>query len=514
MNIINMSFYERFRELANNDETCDKSMIVIADYDRRKFFSYSFKEVFARVCELEFSKNKIKYLNNCKVNIDDYIFVIRCIIENQNLAISNSLFLDEDIKNISLKLKDEGYFYLFSSGTTNRKVIELNYDDLLKTTYQNYTKDSSIGTFWSSTSLSAISGITSSICYPIITGNTSISVDASEIIKYTSLDRFIDFFKVNTITVGNGFLVESTFLKVDNCESLKKINFAGSFFTLAEMNMIKKVFGEKITLGLVYGQTESYGRMTYMEENNFVPMYIDLSKIKCSELNLYTNEYVVENISTMYSHFNLIEIINCGYLSNDNIKISERISIRTKINDTEFDMPFGYIYCNGRKTGDYGFILNNRLYVLGRTKNMIRIINEKKEVTGILHMDLIQSFFIDKMGMFLHLYLEENKIKVKACSGCYAKILKSKSGKTKYKKNDIRKIMEVKEKTYEFIKHIEWLNNIRIEFEYGNVYLTKELGKYISPEALINMNRILESANKYEAINGELVEKKEKNKRR
>lgn len=498
----NSILYERLKELACNFNTKDKIMLILYDFNEKSFIGYSFRTIYDRINSLNFEKTQMKYMISSFVKIDDYIFALKCIIENQNLVISNTQFTQEEIDSIPQD-KENGCFYLFSSGTTKRKIIELSYDKLIENTFKNYTADSNIGTFWSMTSLSAISGITSSICYPIITGNTSISFFPDNI---ANIPEMINRFKINTVTMGNLCFHYSYMIPNDsNCPTLRKINFAGGLISKNQINEIRNKFKNKeIKTGLVYGSTEGYGRITYSDDDEYQPIYLDLSKIQDRIVNVLDEEYYFKNVKSDEAYFNFQELISCGKVKPSDFRIKIFLNYDFMIDgELKESKILGEIIYRGVPTGDIGFILNHHLYVIGR-KNKTISFYENGTIKH-LYTDIIQIFLNEKLNENIFLFKKNNMLYIKS------------DYERKKHIRDFRIIKRIitqtkKEKEInEFVKNLRWFPKKIVKLDSGPFYFTKELGKYV-PTILFEEDR--QRKNKYRTNNYELVEINQKNKRR
>ncbi len=322
----------------------------------------------------------IKVGTNHKISIiNDYVFRDNDVGYSDNVININCDRIKALIENNYdlTNLNNNNYdFALSTSGTTGKKkIIPLNEDifiDKIKQKYELYNSELYI----CQNPICSISGLLFSLYLPIIGNNKSAYSSAS----FDNAIGSLDYDYVNLIT-STIFFEESTTLnryipKIsdDIVEKINKITLLGSKADHNIYSFLHSIYPSVKDGDIVnfYGRTENYGLISKINENEMNLVYIyhrrlshnhiiySYDKEKVYENFYYNGKVITKESRIKYSDYSFTEIPSVANTNN----LSINIDIDNGI--------FGEIIADGLKTGDFGFKLNNNIYLMCREKDLLK----------------------------------------------------------------------------------------------------------------------------------------------
>lgn len=394
--------------------------------------------------------------------------------------IKKSYFLEMYIKSLninldSLKIDKESKFCILTSGSISGKpkMIIIYENDLLKKekTYYNSIKSEY---FYTYIPISSISSIVYNILLPLYQN------------KKIILTTFLSFYGLQNKDVS--LLVPRDILDFFNSvyyDKNRQYNFSNinKLYLSGEINnldFIKKMrekmpeLKENVFVNL-YGSTEALGIISYCEENNLKPIYINQLALASGDF-IYTTDKV-NFYKRIFNNDNIHdEKINLEY---DDFIYFECLPVsENKVENLKIINNLGEIIYNDKQTGDIGVYVNNQLYIICRVNDVVKIDNKNYYLTAI------ENLFSKFTGLTSTAINYKNKISV------IINFMLDKNTMT-----NIKNIIPLIKKTYEFANKLSFLPiTLPIFVDSSHISKSTAMRKTIK-KSLIS---IIENRNMYE----------------
>ena len=293
--------------------------------------------------------------------------------------IKKSYFLEMYIKSLNVNLDKlindkKSKFGILTSGSISGKpkMIIIYEKDLLNKDYDYYNIVNT-DYFCTYIPISSISSIVCNILLPLYKNQKII------------LMRFLDLYALQnkniSLLVPRDILDFFNSIYYDerrqyNFSNIDKMYLSGEINNLGFIKKIRKkmpTLKENVFVNL-YGSTEALGIISYCEENNLKPIYINqlalangdfiytFDKVNFYKRKFINNTFQDEKINLEYDDFIYFECLPVSENKVDNVVIKN---------------GFGEIIYNNRPTGDIGIYVNNQLYVICRKNEIVEIENKK-----------------------------------------------------------------------------------------------------------------------------------------
>ena len=299
--------------------------------------------------------------------------------------IKKSYFLEMYIKSLNVNLDKlindkKSKFGILTSGSISGKpkMIIIYEKDLLNKDYDYYNIVNT-DYFCTYIPISSISSIVCNILLPLYKNQKII------------LMRFLDLYALQnkniSLLVPRDILDFFNSIYYDerrqyNFSNIDKMYLSGEINNLGFIKKIRKkmpTLKENVFVNL-YGSTEALGIISYCEENNLKPIYINqlalangdfiytFDKVNFYKRKFINNTFQDEKINLEYDDFIYFECL----------PVSEN-----KVDNAIIENNFGEIIYNDKRTGDIGIYVNNQLYIICRKTEVVEIDNKKYYLTAI-----------------------------------------------------------------------------------------------------------------------------------
>ena len=269
-------------------------------------------------------------------------------------------------------------FALLTSGTTGQgKIFKIKENELISKTMNQYDMDKE-ETFIIQNPISAISGLLFSMYIPIIGNKKSVYVGNVLFTPTEKLGKHLNIILPGNYSYDNTNANKNKPLLSDEdgdniVPLIDQITILGDRTNNSVIEVlhsalynlpISKVF-------IYYGRTENMGLVSKINEKDMIPVYIychSLSKNKIiysyNKKDVYEIEYINGKVITKrsdikYNTVSFYEVLPIAVVNNP----KENININSNI--------FGEIIADDKSTSDYGFKLDNRIYYLCRSNELL-----------------------------------------------------------------------------------------------------------------------------------------------
>lgn len=351
------------------------------------------------------------YYQECKNEINSHLpyDIISPVEINKNNKISlqssfilnNGMFYDdkknyesskEEIKNLIMQnvnlneLESNFDFALLTSGTTGyNKICPMKEEDLIKSIYQKYDLQKE-ETFVCQNPISSISGLLFTLYIPIISNNKKVYNGLLLFTDPNTLDNHL-----NIIVPGNYFkdtinVNKHSQLISDNISSkIEQITLLGtktnSFVLKYLHNILPNMpYGKIVNY---YGRTENNGLISAINDNDMTPLYLYYQDILPNRVIYSTNK---KDVYVLKKSNGIIEIEKTIIPFNENLfcELYPIAKVNTKSENIKIkEGIFNEIIADNIHTGDYGIKLENKIYYLGRSSEIIKTNNTFYYLSGL-----------------------------------------------------------------------------------------------------------------------------------
>ncbi len=292
------------------------------------------------------------------------------VLLNYNNELYATLYNNVDINQLS---KDDNKFdfALLTSGTTGKsKVIKLNEDKLLENIFKKYNL-SNEEIYACNSPISSISGIIFEIYLPIIGQNKCTSIG---LLPYDLKNKPINVISPGNFNFNYSSIQPSGHVREDlNIVQMTTFGSKISEIIVFDLQTFKKNQGCSVVN--YYGRTENYGLISQIEIDDMKPIHLYYGKISEDKI-IYG--YSLEDVYELKVENNLIVKTKLDMKFNypDSLLMETFYPIAILNNPSE-DIKingqlFGEIIADGLKTGDYGIIIDDKIYLIGRKSDFIK----------------------------------------------------------------------------------------------------------------------------------------------
>ena len=271
---------------------------------------------------------------------------------------------------------DDYDFGILTSGTTNNfKIQKVKEKELYGKIIANYdveTEEAIINT----TPISSISGLIFNLYIPLLSKNNK-KVCVSEYLYYVMEDIMEEEKGLMSIVLPGGRNLFEYIGKKDAANmKINHVYFMGKKLTLENIEIIHE-YAKDLSDDCIYnyyGNTENLGLICKCGEKHLKPiylygLYITNDKMIYSEdkENVYLKSIENGNIITKK-----IDMEFDNKLFIPILPISDNYERDSRIINLDDNIVFGELLVNDEKTGDFGFELDNLLYLVGRNNEFIQ----------------------------------------------------------------------------------------------------------------------------------------------
>lgn len=432
--LINIASFYDYLNFIGKQIICKKNNIDF--FDATKYGPYDLNE---RVYAFE------KYINSLNINLDNLV------------------------------ADTESKFGILTSGSTSGKpkIVTIYEKDLLR---KDETCFSSIKSeyFCTYIPIGSISSIVYNVLLPLYTNQKIILMRFLEFNRLKNMDvsllaprDILDFF--NSVYYDEN--------RQYNFSNINKLYLSGE---INNLDFIKKMrekmpeLKENVFVNL-YGSTEALGIISYCEEDNLKPIYINQLALANGDF-IYTYDKVNFYKRVFNSNSFQDEKLNFKY---DDFIYFECLPVsENKVNNVVIENNFGEIIYNDKRTGDIGIYVNNQLYIICRKTDVIEINNKKYYLTAI------ENLFSKFTGLTCTAIKYENKIFV------IANFILEESSIT-----NIKDIIPLIKKSYDLAYKLSYLPlSLPIFIDSNHLPRNKAMKKIVKNDLIT----IIENKDKYE----------------
>ena len=443
-----MNIYDVLREKSFNKENSMNDAYICIDENDTSSYTYSdlynlINKYVVIFKELDL-KGKIKYLivDNSIESLAIFIALLQCgavpiLIDKRNIDNSKKVYdeYDENIDNFEM-ISKYPYDYIIANNSDDFSIKELELQQVKKyidsINKYSISSDSSIGDFYMCTS--GTTGIPklvklnenmlmqhienrfcntkgySCYCYNSIASIMGLTFYLLPILLDNKLYFYINehlhkyfehmFEEISKYNI-NHFMLPRNFLDYFpnehsklNFENLKIIYLTGEVNDYSLIEKIRSTYNlPKNVFVNLYGSTEMYGGICKCIETDIKKIYVNIWSLLNNKL-IYT--YDKKKIYSLTIENNIIikrkidiqffeDLFTCF------IPVSNGIVSSLSFKNKNLRVVDELLY-NGKETGDLGFYVDNKLYILGRKCDIVNVNNKKYLLTAL---DL---FFDDILG--------------------------------------------------------------------------------------------------------------------
>ena len=288
-------------------------------------------------------------------------------------------------------------FAILTSGTTGKsKIFTIDENELIKTIFKKYDLHKEEN-YISPMPISAISGILFSLYVPIIGNNKTTNLGYISLNReYDKKDHFNIILSANYQSKINPINYQIYFLLSDESEKkcrIDQITFLGdklSYNAIKALRMYNDLSDG--TIVSYYGRTENLGLVSKVNERDLKVAYIYYFDMRPDKI-IYTydkkiiyedtivdGKRVTKRIEHKFNKEIFDEVLPVAILNNPNedVKIDEAI--------------FGRIIAEGKKTDDFGFILDNKIYYMARENELVKLEDNRYYSVSALEKNLLPKF--------------------------------------------------------------------------------------------------------------------------
>ena len=265
--------------------------------------------------------------------------------------------------------EDDYDFGLLTSGTTsNFKIQKVKEKDLYNKIINNYDLDT-IETIINTTAISSISGLLFNLYIPMLSNKYKRALVSNSFYSVFTKENGL----VSIVVPGGKNLFNDSILN-DYTVSLNHIYFIGKKLTMENIENIRSHISNlpDDCIYNFYGNTENLGLICKCGQKNLKPIYLYGNDIRNDRIvyspdqkDVYVRMFDGQKIITkkLLMKYNKDLFIPILPIS-DHLDSERNISVDSGI--------FGEIKVNGEQTKDYGFAIDNLLYLVGRNNEFIQ----------------------------------------------------------------------------------------------------------------------------------------------
>ena len=207
----------------------------------------------------------------------------------------------------------------------------------------------------------------------------------------------------NILDILNEQLNERYYYSNANYSNINKMYLSGEINSLKFIKNIREkipTLRENIFTNL-YGSTEALGIISYCEEKKLIPIYINqlalsngnfiytYDKMNFFERNFDQDNFYDKKVNLEYDEFLYFECLPVSECKVKNLKIKNNL---------------GEIIFNNNPTGDIGVYVNDKLYIICRTDDIVNIDGKT------YYLPLIENLFFNLTGLKTYALKYENQI--------------------------------------------------------------------------------------------------------
>lgn len=364
------------------DNSIDSIAIFIALLETKAIPILINKETILSSLRHEGKDNDILIDEVFKNYMYDYYLVddLHPAVKKSTMMIKIKEYIDNLVKEDITKefINDKNYFYLCTSGTTDgiSKPVLLNEKDLINKVFNDF-KGCYNYNYYGYTTIASISGMIFNVILPIVLNN---KIYFHGRYFYTSslenIFNDLERYKINHLVLPRDIYKYFPNSKSNlDLSHLKKIYLSGEVNDLKIIKDMRSLFNIPANVFCnLYGSTENNGVISICKEQEIKPLYVSnisffsnkliytFDKVNFYEITYDKGKMRKRKINMIYKEEDFYEILP---VSSKKVCKLELINIDNKF--------YKELVIKGINNGDIGFTLNQKLYILGRRKDLQKV---------------------------------------------------------------------------------------------------------------------------------------------